>query len=548
MKSSKLKASSHSLLLVVLLLAILSLVNFLGLESFVRLDLTQNKEFTISPASRHLIGSLSDPLYIKVYFSRDLPPYLVTLQRQVQDLLAEYRAYSGGKLTVKYIDPTGDPQIEQQVRQLGIPKVQLNIIEKDRAQVQPAYLGLAILYEDKKEVIPLVQRVDNLEYELTTRISKLTNTQIKTIAFLTGHQERNIQAEYSQLRQALEKQYRVTTVETAPGKPVPEEVNTLVVAKPEGLSARDKYELDQFLMRGGKLIFLLDWVKLEQGLNAVTIESQAEDLLEHYGVKLSHDLVLDGRFNAAASFSAGMFNFRVPYPYWVRVVRSGLAADHPALYGLETVIFPWTSSLTLLEDKLKEQEVIKLASSSAYSWNKVARRFNLNPRQQFMPPANLTSYPLAVAINGKFNSFYADKEIPPVKSERKLEAEGQPTEKLELKIDAERKTIKQSPETQLIVISNSRLLTNSIVRQFGGNFLFFLNLVDWLNMGPDLIKIRARMVSDHPLREITASQKNYIKFANSVGVALLVVIFGLVMLYLRRHAQRRYQQKMTESK
>ncbi len=542
MKGSRLKASSHSLLLVVLLLAILSLVNFLSLESFVRFDLTKNKEFTISPASRNLAANLVDPLYIKVYFSNDLPPYLAALKRQVHDLLNEYKAYSAGKLRVKFIDPAGDPQIEQQVRQLGIPKVQLNIIEKDKAQVQPAYLGLAILYEDKKEIIPIVQGIGNLEYDLTSRITKLTNPETKTIGFLTGHKEWNIQGEYSQLRQALEMQYQVITVATAGGKPVPEAVNTLVVAKPEGLSAPDKYELDQFLMRGGKLVFLLDRIKLEQGLNAVDIESQADDLLEHYGIKLNSGLVLDGRFNATASFSTGMFSFRMPYPYWVRVVRSGLAADHPALQGLENVVFPWTSSLTLIEDKLKGHEVIKLASSSAYSWNNVTRYFNLNPQQQFMPPAELAGYPLAVAINGKFNSFYTDKEIPQVESPPEI---GEPaTEELAVASEEERKTITQSPETQLLVISNSRLLTNSMVRQFGGNSLFFLNLIDWINMGPDLIKMRARMLNDYPLKEVTDAQKSYIKFGNCLGMALLVVVFGLVMLYFRRHAQRRYQQKM----
>lgn len=540
MRGKRLKTGGQSLLLVIILLAIIILLNFLSLDTFARLDLTRNKEFTISTASRNLLGRLPDLVHIKVYFSRDLPPYLITLQRQVEDLLDEYRAYSGGKLRVQFIDPGQDPETEQQVQQLGIPKIQLNIIEKDKAQVQPAFLGLAILYEDKKEIIPIVQRIDNLEYDLTTRISKLTNPETKTIGFLSGHQKRDIKAEYGRLRQALQKQYEVTTVEITAGYPVAEEVDTLVVAKPEGLSKTDKYELDQFLMRGGKLVVLLDWIKLQQNMMTATVNSQFEDLLEHYGVKLTHDLVMDAKFNAMATFSSGMFNFQLPYPYWVRVVKSGLAANHPALAGLETIVFPWASSLTLLEDKLKEHEVIKLASSSAYSWNRVGQNFNLNPQQRFFPPKKLDSYLLAVAINGKFNSFYADKEIPRV--EKTDEPDGESEEELKLEVKEERETIKQSPETQLIVIGNSRFVNNSFVQQFNVNALFFLNLIDWLNAGPEIIKIRARMVSDHPLDEITERKKGYIKFANSAGVAILVVIFGLVRLYLRRHAQRRYQQ------
>jgi ABC-2 type transport system permease protein len=357
---------------------------------------------------------------------------------------------------------------------------------------------------------------------------------------LSGHQERDINADYGHLNQALQKQYEVTTVEITAGEPVAEEVDTLVVAKPENLSERDKYELDQFLMRGGKLVMLLDWIKLQQNMRIAVVNSKAEDLLEHYGVKLTHDLVMDAKFNAPAAFSAGMFNFQVPYPYWVRVVRSGLAADHPALHGLETVVFPWTSSLTLLEDKLKEHEVIKLASSSAYSWNKVGQNFNLNPQQRFFPPEKLESYLLAVAINGKFDSFYADKEIP------EAEKKDTPNEKAggELKLEAieERETIRQSPESQLIVVGNSRFIANNFAQQFSVNTLFFLNIIDWLNVGPEIIKIRARMISDHPLDEISERKKGYIKFANSAGVAILVAILGLARLYLRRHAQRRYQQ------
>jgi ABC-2 type transport system permease protein len=548
MKSGRLKNKSYSLLLVVLLLAILILVNYLGLENFTRLDLTQNREFTISLASRNLLEGLPDLVHIKVYFSESLPPYLANLQRQVQDLLDEYRAYSGGKLRVQFINPESDPQTEQRVQQLGIPKLQLNIIEKDKAQVQPAYMGMAILYEDKKEILPIIKGIENLEYELTTRISKLTNPEVKTIAFLTGHHERDINEEYSELRQALEKQYKIITVETAAGEPIPDEVSTLVVAKPEEMSPRDKYELDQFFMRGGKLVFLLDWIKMDQGLRNSSINTQLDDLLEHYGVKLNHDLVIDTRFNFPATFSTGFLNFQVPYPYWIRVTRQNLAADHPAMHGLETIMFPWCSSLSLLEDKLKDHEVIKLVSSSPYSWNKTGSFFNLDPQQRITPQTDSMPHLLAVAIIGKFESFFAGKEIPPLKKKTEEKDTAENKNEMALEVPKTPQTIPQSPENQLVVISNSRLFNNNFINQFNGNALFFLNLMDWLNVGSELIKIRARQVHDHPLKEISDRQKGSIKFANSFGIALIVVLFGLARLYLRRRAQHRYQVAISERK
>jgi len=146
----KLTYGVQSFLLSFLVLGILCVLNFLALDNFFRLDLTQYKEYTISPASRKLVSNLDDIVHIKVYFSRNLPPYLLNLERQVKDILDEYRAYGRGNLRLEFIDPSVDSKTEQRVRQLGIPKVQLNIIAKDQAQVRPAYLGLALFYEDKR--------------------------------------------------------------------------------------------------------------------------------------------------------------------------------------------------------------------------------------------------------------------------------------------------------------------------------------------------------------------------------------------------------------
>jgi len=526
--------------LVVLVLAILGLLNYLAQDFFFRVDLTEDKLYTISPASRKLMENLPDIVYIQGYFSRNLPPYLVGLERQVRDLLEEYRSYSKGKLRVQFQDPETDPKLEQRVQQLGIPKIRLNIIEKDKAQVRPAYLGLVVLYEDKKEVLPVVMNTDTLEYDITSAIKKLTAPETKTVAFLRGHEGHDIYDDYSRLRQELEKQYQVRQVDLGRGEPVPAEVDTLVVAGVEGLSARDQYELDQFLMRGGKLVLLLDRVKISRrNLRPRVVNTGLEKMLEHYGVRLKDNLVLDV-VNATASFSAGFFRFALPYPYWVRVIKQGLAADHPALRKLETVVFPWTSSLELIKSRIKDLEVIRLASSSPHSWEVRARFANLNSQATFNPPKEGKARLLGVVLSGKFKSFFAGKEVPaPEEEEDKKEKK---KAGLEPKTgENEKKTIAESPETQLLVVANSRLVEDGFFQSFPSNGVFLLNLIDWLNAGPELIQIRARQVMDRPLREISERQKSLLKFVNSFGVALLLVVFGLVRFYVRRGAQRRYE-------
>ena len=122
---------------------------------------------------------------INAYFSRE-PARVAQIRRDVRDVLDEYRAISN-KLQIDFIDPGDDEAEKNKLRFMGIPEVQMNVIEKDKAQVANVYMGLAVIYEDKKEILPVVQNTFTLEYDLTSAILKVTRTEIKTIGFLSGH-------------------------------------------------------------------------------------------------------------------------------------------------------------------------------------------------------------------------------------------------------------------------------------------------------------------------------------------------------------------------
>ncbi len=523
----------HLILQTTLLLGILAAVNYLARYHFVRLDLTQNREYTIAPASRKIAEGLQDIVRIKVFFSRNLPPYMISLEQQVKDILDEYRVYGKGKLKVEFKDPDTDPKVEQEAVAMGIPKVQLNIIEKDKAQVRPAFLGLAILYEDKQQILPMITDTGNLEYELSAALYKLTKKETKTIGWLTGHGERTPDNEYSGLQQELEKQYRVTRVEIA-GEPIDPKVDTLLVVQPLRFDERDKYELDQYLMRGGKLFLLLDSVRLEKNTMATQpIDSGLGSMLAHYGIKLNRNLVLD-EVNATATFSNGMFDFSMPYPYWVKVIKNGLAADHPALERTGSVVFPWASSLELVQDNLAGQEVIRLASTSPNAWELTGPLYNLDPQQDFAP-VNPKPRLLAAAVSGQFRSFYANKPVPQLETEAEaVSSNTPPADEPNMPV-----TIPRSPKTHLVVVSNSRFIMDNFVSDFPPNLVFMLNLVDWLNLEPEMVQLRSRKITDRSLRELPETIKDYIKFGNSFGVAALVVFFGITRLLLRRRFQYR---------
>jgi ABC-2 type transport system permease protein len=249
---------------VVIVTAIIVLANLISQSVFGRLDLSEGNIYSISESTKEVLRDLEDIVNIKVYFSKKLPPYLTTLTREVTDIIDEYRAYAGGNLVVDFEDPSADPETEDRARSLGIPPVQLNIIEKDKAEVMNAYLGIAILFEDRKEVIPVVQSAANLEYELTSSIIKVASREPRTVGFLVGDQAATGNP-YEAVQRSLEKQYDVVPIQAGAGLSVPPEVNTLIIARPLGLSRGDAFAIDQFIMRGGCALFLVDGTTIPEG-------------------------------------------------------------------------------------------------------------------------------------------------------------------------------------------------------------------------------------------------------------------------------------------
>ena len=548
--SRRFKYSTGSMVVVLIILGILVVVNFMSRRHFVRLDLTEGKDFTISDSTKKVLEELDDIVNINAYFSKDLPSYLIGLQRRMTDIFDEYEAFARGNLAVEFIDPAGDPALEQKVRFLGIHRVPFNIIQKDKAEVVNVYLGIAVMYEDRSEVIPVVQNMATLEYDLTSAILKVKRqpSDAKTIGFLTGHDEYGAEEDYQNARSSLERQYSLVDVDLSDGKEFPENVNTLVVGGPkESLSEREKYEIDQFLMRGGRIIFLIDPIRIDRrGLMAEEIDPGLSEMLEHYGVRVGKALVLDRANNSNASFSSGFVQYSLPYPFWPRITKNQFAEDSPMVNQLEGMILPWAGAVELIsakvgtgtegdpqdENKLRGTE---LCRSSQYSWTK-GKPYNLSPQQRFVPTGELKSYPLAAAVSGRFKSFYAGKPVP------EPEKSGGDSPQVELSEESSpEETIAESLETQIIVVGNARFITDMFMGRSKSNLLFFQNAVDWLTMGEDLINIRSRFVTDRPLKDVSESSKLFIRIISICGAPFLVIAFGLTRFLFKRRAKKVFE-------
>ena len=522
----RIKQTTNFTVIALIVLGILAVLNFFFYRHFSRIDLTHDKRYTLTPSSRQSLAGLDDIVNIKLYVSQKLPSYLVNLKRDINDLLDEYRAYAAGNIAVTSIDPTEDPALQQELRFMGIPQVQLNIIEKDQAQLTNAYLGMAIFYADKKEVIPFISDTRNLEYDLTSAIVKVTAKETKKVGLYVGGKPQSPdEQEYQAASQLLSKQYEVSPIKLDDEQAL-DTISTLILAGPRDLTDRQKYAIDQFIMRGGKAVFLVDTVEMREGLQATGFKPAVNDLLQQYGITVEENLVLDAS-NAYAAFRSGFMTFRIPYPFWVKVVSEGFATDNPAVSMLESLVLPWVSSLTIAAEKKPDIAITELAKSTESSWLQKGF-YMLDPQQQFIKPGTqMQSYLLAAAATGKFKSFFAEKPVPA--AEKKADGTEAPPQK---------ETIKESPETRIVVVGNSRFITNDVITQFDDNQVFFLNLVDWLTLGNQLIGIRSRGATDRPLRETTEYQKTLVKSLNMFGIPVALAFFGIVRFYVRRRRKK----------
>ena len=540
MASKTLKYGGNTLAFILVVFGIVALINFLSSRRFVRADLTEDKRYTISPSTKKVLKRLDDVVTIDAYFSQQ-PPRVAQIRQSIRDVLDEYHAFSSN-LQINFIDPTTDDETEKQkLRFMGIPEVQVNVIEKDKAEVANVYMGIAVLYEDKKEVLPVVQTTANLEYDLTSAILKVTSKEVKTVGFLTGHDELDVFGQaFAPLRQELSKQYDVRNVPIDDGKAIDADVATLILAGPKKeLTEREKYEIDQFIMRGGRAVFLVDPISIQyEGLQANALETGLNDLLEHYGVKLNNNLVLDVSMGQL-TYSQGFMRVTTGYAYFIKVMNQyryrtgetseGLSKDSIITNQLESLTLPWASSLELLSKEDASVETVVLAQTSKSGWT-AQSPYNISPtNRQFQPPSSAQqAYTVAASLSGAFKSFYAGKDIPPVESSESDEEEtAEPAEE-------ERTTKTESEPTQIVVVGNAQFLEQG--RPDGQ--LFFLNTVDWLTLGEDLINIRSHGVTERPLKEVSESEKFFLKFVSIAGVPILVVAFGLIRFFLRRRAKR----------
>lgn len=510
---------SQTLFRVGLACIILILLNVVSIRVFGRLDMTSLGLFTLSDASKELMRSLDDVVTIKAYFTDDLPAPYSNTRRALIDQLNEYRAYSSGNLQFEFISPTGEKG-EQDAMQQGILQAQVQVVEKDKFEVKRAYMGMVFLYEDRKEIIPLIQNTSNLEYDISSTIKRLVSRTKKKIGFLTGNGEIPLN-EFSRVQEELKKQYDVTTVELSGGQMAPADLAALLVISPKNrVPETVKFQIDQYIMRGGKVAFLFDKVDADlQQRFGRPIEMGMEDMLETYGLRINADLVRDVQC-ANISVVQQQFGFniqsQVPYPYLP--LASDFSPDNVIVKDLKGVIMFFASSVdtTALASKGLRGEVLMRSSRQS---GRQSQFYMLDPLQRFSE-ADFTErhIPLGIITFGQFKSAFAGKSVPVDTAVGAI---------------APTTTLEQSSENRIILIGDGDFARDPYLGN-RDNLSLFANIVDYLADDAGLITIRSKDVGLPPLNQIADGTKQALKYGNLILPPVLVLVFGLIRWRIRK--------------
>ncbi len=533
--------NTGSLILLVAVIGAVFVVNFLSDKGFTRIDLTRNKQFTLSDSTKKLLKDLPDIVNVRAVYSSNIPAPWNQVTGEVQDLLREYKANGKGKFVLKMEDPVGDAELQEDLGKIGINPVALPVRGLDQASTIKIWAAIYIQYRDKSETIPYAFSTETLEYDLTTAIDRLTSNELVEVGLYNADgPQRNLMDEFGTLTDALKKSYQVVEVPNEEGK-IGDAVKVLLVISPFGATDVDLYNIDQFIMRGGKAIFLVDGARviLQPGqfgtpmpFYAMAMNEQMDSIggmLQHYGVKRNYDLVQDKPFMDYPVLGP----LGREYPLFPVIELTGEGKEeNPITQGLDFLVFTWASSLDVsgAPDSVK---VTRLAVTSKDSWIQAGQQLMVDPMTEAMPPLPIggmgpAKRDLAVLLSGKFKSYFEGKPAPTPEEGDSVAPPDQSARSDE------------SPETDVMVVGCSQFVSNNVPIDVSHNVGFIVSAVDWMAGGKKLSDIRKRNVSAKPIDDLTIGKAVMIGLVMPLLAPALVVVFGLARYGVRMGRQKKF--------
>lgn len=544
---------------------ILVVANFAGHYLFKRFDLTEDKRYTLSQTSLNIISEVKEPLYVDVFLEGNFPGEFKKLQTETQQLLEEFKA-SNSNIIFQFINPLDKEEERektlQQFYDRGLTPLNVTLDEKGKQTQEIVFPWAVVSYGNKSAKVPLlknmmgastaqkvVSSVQHLEYSFSNAFNSVTKNREKKVAIIKGNGELHDLLLADFLKSIRENYFigpfTLDSVSKNPENTLKELKNydLAIIAKPtEAFSDSEKQVLDQYLMHGGKTLWLVDQVNMEMDSLMETGENLAlprdlnlNDLFFKYGVRIKPDLIKDimatpislatGEQGSATQYTKFPWLFS---PMIYPVANLDPTKTSPIVCNLDGLKFEFTNPIEVLKNNIKKTVLLQSSPYSKSVGTPIQVNLNMvqdRPAQKdFSGNGNI---PVAVLLEGKFNSVYQNRVLP----------------------FAEKDFISTGKESKMILISDGDVVKNQLDKNFQplelgfdkwtnnlyANKEFMLNCVNYLLDDNGLINIRSKEVA-LPILDTQKVVDNY-TYSQIVTIGFpiaLVLLFGVVFTYLRK--------------
>lgn len=539
-------------------IAIILLVNFISFFFFSRFDLTSDKRYTLSPATKEMLGKLEDIIYFKVYLDGNLPAGFDRLKTSTKEMLDEMRVYSHGNIEYQFINPVESPDkkkrddVIRQLMQKGLEPTYIEVKVEAGMSQQTVFPGALATYRTREFSVQLFKEqvgvasdrqlnnsIQSLEYELSTTIRKLTMNVKSKVAFTEGHSELD-SVEVADIAHALGDYYSISRLKLDGKLENIEDISrqkAIIIAKPDSVfSEQNKFIIDQFIMQGGKVLWLVDGVyanmdslRKSPETFALSMPINLENQLFKYGVRINSNLVLDMR-SGVVPVPVNQKYRLLPWFYFPLLAQSN---NHPIVNNINLVKTEFASTMdTVSTSGIKK--TFLLSTSKYTSVQNAPARIDLRTifREPDVQMFNLAYKPVAVLLEGEFESLYKNHPLPGIDSIPQI------------------KFKEKSPQTKMIVVADGDVIKNVVQqstsrayplgydiysRQTYGNKNFILNAVNYLCDDSGLLEVRSRELKLRMMdRKKVTDEKFKWQAVNTALPILLMIIYGVVQAVVRK--------------
>ncbi|HRY83069.1 MAG TPA: Gldg family protein [Candidatus Cloacimonadota bacterium] len=502
-----------------IIVVILLIAGFINL----RLDLSKGRVYSISKSSKEAVHGLKDRMVIKIYASEELPPNFLAVRRYLNDLLAEYKNYGGSKFSYEFVKTASSDELNSIASQHGFMGFNTQSMENDRITFKNTVFSLTMEYNGKQEILDLPPGIESrLEYSLTNRVRRLAGQKLPELIVFRD----STYASYptDMLERSLDENYFLGSTDLF--TPVRKSPTLLFTGVIDSMATEQLYNLDQYLMNGGKVVFLQDRISLSETA-PYNIESNIFELLESYGIVLGRDMILDLQ-SAKQPGTLGQPGSAVPF---IPIVRG--STKNVITKNMKDIMILFGSEIGIMDSTSLSYEPI--LSTSANSALIPGPAFDVDPQMLKMPDPAFYAHPpvtIGALIKGKLRSHFADDPLYSARPGFKAATDN----------------------AELVIYGDRELIMDSKEAEFNNRNFIVLNAIDYLQDNLAMIGIRSRSIQESYLdiydfmyrknlmwgkpEQTEKRIKTAVKVVSIAVPPLLLIAFGLILIKLNKNKTR----------